>query len=98
MEKISISALSDKFTELEVLDAIKKIATNKANGPDMIRNELLKEAKEILAPILTIIFNDYLENGTVDESLLEGRIAMLYKKGDVFDPQNYRPINLLNGV
>ena len=67
MEKISIFALSDKFTECEVLEAIKKIAANKANWPDLIRNELLKEAKEILAPILTIIFNEYLENGTVDE-------------------------------
>lgn len=80
--------MSKDFTEEEILNAIQKLSINKANGPDLIKNELLKEAKIFLAPVLKNVFNKYLKTGSVDESLLEGRISMLYKKGDVFDPQN----------
>ena len=93
-----INNLSEIFTLKEVLEAIKKLKINKANGPDRIKNELIKEAKDILAPILVDIFNIYLDTGKIDEKLVDGRISMLFKKGDIFLPQNYRPINLLNGI
>ena len=81
-------SLSKDFDEEEILNAIQKLSINKVNGTDLLRNELLKEAKIILIPVLKNVFNKYLETGSVDESLLEGKISMLYKKGDVFDPQN----------
>ena len=48
--------------------------------------------------MLVKIFNIYLETGKIDDSLLDGRLSMLFKEGDVKDPSNYRPINLLNSI
>ena len=53
--------LSEKFTLKEIMESINRLTKNKANDPDEIRNELIKAAKDILAPILVDIFNIYLE-------------------------------------
>ena len=66
MERQKIEDLDMPFTIEEILEAIKTLKTNKAPGPDQIRNELLKELSVLIAPILCQIFNDYLDTGLVD--------------------------------
>lgn len=54
------------FTIEEILEAIKTLKTNKAPGPDQIRNELLKELSVQIAPLLCKLFNSYLDTGVID--------------------------------
>ena len=38
--------------------------------------------------------NNLLKTGVVPEFLKQGRVSLLYKRGDCLDPANYRPITL----
>ena len=42
------------------------------------------------------LFNKWLKEGSIDEEIIEGIVAMLYKNGDRNKPENQRPITLLN--
>ncbi len=98
IEMQKIKNLEALFTDEEILEAIKSLKTNKAPGPDQIRNELLKELNPQITPLLRKLFNNYLNTGVIDYDLIAGKISMLHKKDDRMDPSNYRPINLLNGI
>ncbi|KAK7497058.1 hypothetical protein BaRGS_00011794 [Batillaria attramentaria] len=56
--------LDSTITESEVREAIKKLRSNKAAGPDGIVNELLKTIVNQIAPFLTILFNNLLTTAT----------------------------------
>ncbi|KAA5557034.1 hypothetical protein F3G48_33075, partial [Pseudomonas aeruginosa] len=70
----------------------------KAPGPDGISNEILRNIKEILLPVLTGIFNDIMNTETIPQQWTEFLIILLYKKGDKYDIGNYRPISLMSNV
>ena len=55
---------------------------------------LLKECSEELAPILTIIFNRTIQTGTVPDDWKRANVSAVYKKGQRYDPANYRPVSL----
>lgn len=59
---------------------------------------ILKEIhKEICEP-LAIIFNKCVEQGVFPNPLTVGRVALIYKKGDIESCENYRPISILPAV
>lgn len=62
---------------------------------DGIPPEFYKNAN-LIVPYLEILFNTVLDSGTFPDSWNVGMIIPLYKKGDVYDPNNYRGISLLN--
>ena len=66
----------------------------KAIGPDMLPARLLKEYSEELSPILTIIFNKSLQAGTVPDDWKAANVSAVFKKGQPYDPANYRPFSL----
>ena len=45
---------------------------------------------------LTAVFNEAINTGMLPDRMLEGEVALLYKKKDPRDIRNYRPITLLN--
>ena len=73
---------------------LQKSNPRKASGPDMIPARLLKECAEDLAPILAIIFNKSLQTGTVPEDWKTANVSAVFKKGQRYDPANYRPVSL----
>ena len=73
---------------------LQKSNPRRASGPPMIPAGLLKECTEDLAPILAIIFNKLLQTGTVQEVWKTANVSAVFKKGQQYDPGNYRPVSL----
>ena len=55
---------------------------------------VIKECKNVISPILTIIFQKSLTSGTIPSDWKHANVCPVYKKGDKHDPKNYRPISL----
>lgn len=70
---------------------------HKSPGADGFSAEYYKAFSAILAPELVKIFNIAASDGTFPKEMLQAIIITIPKPGkDVADPQNFRPISLLN--
>ena len=56
---------------------------------------LIKLIKNELSPLLTIIFNMYLNEGIFSDAFKIVKVIPLYKGGDTLCSEKYRPISLL---
>ena len=77
----------------KLLEAVKP---HKATGPDAIPARLLKDYAAEIAPVLTLIYQASLGQGTVPIDWKHAWVIPVYKKGDRGSPSNYRPIFLTN--
>lgn len=75
--------LCSTITEKELYDAIRKLKSKKAPGPDNITNEMLT-------------FNVILKSGYYPGEWKQNYIVPIFKSGDQSDPNNYRGITLSN--
>ena len=87
-----------EFTLSEIKLAIRKTRGGTTPGKDGIPIEAIKKDEERLAPILCTLFNEWVQNGEVPDKLADSLTILLYKKGDVRDITNYRPISLLSSL
>ena len=88
-DKIECELNSDvSIQELE--EAIRKLNTGKAVSTDGILNKFLINANPSLLEVITKIFNSYLTHGCYPWNT--SLITPLHKKGDRYDPNNYRAI------
>ena len=55
---------------------------------------MLKECSSEIAPILALIFNESLAQGTVPDDWRQANVAPIFKKGEKYDAVNYRPVSL----
>ena len=83
------------ITESETLSIINKLKNKNSSGKDEISNKLLKSIKDEIAKPLTIIINQSLKTGVFPDALKIAKVKPLYKKGDNFCLNNYKPISLL---
>ena len=88
----AIDSLS--ITTNGVAKQLSLLKTNKASGPDAIPPWFLKESAAEIAPILTNIFQDSIESGTVPSRWKSANVCDVFKKGKKSHPSNYRPISL----
>ena len=91
--------LSSTLTDLVISEAgIQKILLSlephKASGPDNMSGRVLKELALEIAPILTTIYQSSLDTGEVPSDWRDANVAPIFKKGEHYDPANYRPISL----
>jgi hypothetical protein len=88
-------ALEDILVHEEgVKRLLRNLDPSKAPGPDGISARVLKELADEIAPILTLIFRVSLETGQVPADWKDANVSPIYKKGEHYDPANYRPISL----
>ena len=71
-------------------DTLKKININKSCGPDNLHPHLLLELANIIAILVTILFNSTLKNGNLPNDWKMAYITGVFKKGS----KHYRPIKL----
>jgi len=88
--------LDKEISFIEVYFALRQLANNKAPGPDKISNEFLKNLSTTGIEYLTSLFNYILTHENIPKGWTESETIMIFKKGDEYDPNNYRPISLLN--
>jgi hypothetical protein len=80
--------------EAGVEKLLNSLNPRKASGPDKLPTKLIKEHASILAPVLTKIFQQSLDSGTVSQDWTKANVSAEFKKGKRSDPANYRPISL----
>ena len=83
-----------KVSEAGVLKLLKDLKTRKASGPDEIPAIMLKTCAEEIAPMLTFIFQQSLDTGTVPDDWKMALVTPVFKKGKRSAPENYRPVSL----
>ena len=69
-----------------VVKLLRSLKPNEATGPDAIPARILKDTAVEIAPILTVIFQQSLETGTVPYDWTVANISPIYKKGDRSTP------------
>ena len=65
---------------------------NNNNGINAISTNVLKEVKTVISEPLALIINLCIQQGYFPEELKIGCITPIYKKGDQYNIENYRPV------
>ncbi len=84
------------ITLTDVRDQLSTLNPSKSYGPDGVGPRLLKELKQVVAPPLLHLFKESMRQRKVPGTWKQANVVPLYKKGDKSDPNNYRPVSLLN--
>ena len=77
---------------------LKNIKINKATGHDLLPPKLLKLWSPILCYPLCFILNMCFTSGMFPDILKQAEICPIFKKGDVMNVCNYRPVSILPNV
>ena len=76
-----------------VLKLLNGLNIHKAPGSDGLSARVLKECSSENAPILTLIYNESLAQGTVPDDWRQANVTPVFKKGEKY-AENYRPLSL----
>lgn len=85
-----------KTDECEVEEAIDSLKSNAAAGPDGISPKIVKRLKLQLIPLLIGLVNLIFMSGSFPSILKEAIVRPIHKGDDKKDPNNYRPLSMLN--
>ena len=86
------------ITQAGVQKLLEGLNPKKACGPDGITPRILKELAPELAPALTTLFRSSLTTGEVPLDWRTANVTPVFKKGEKYKPENYRPISLTSTV
>ena len=81
--------------EPECLIALRNMAVNKSPGVDGLPAEFYMKFWDIMGADLVQVFNDCYVSGKLSLTQRSGATTLLYKKGDILNTVNWRPITLL---
>jgi hypothetical protein len=81
-------------TEEEVVSLAKNLKDKLTAGYDDIPKNLVKQCIQLIKVPLTHIYNVSLRSGVFPDEWKAAKVKPLYKKGDRYDIQNYRPITI----
>ena len=65
-----------------------------ASGPGGLSARVLNECSSEIAPILALIHNESLAQGTVPDDWRQANVAHVFKNVEKYDAANYRPMSL----
>ena len=77
-----------------VLKLLNNLNIHKASGPDGLSARVLKECSSEISPMLALIYNESLAQGTVPDDWRQANVAPVFKKGEKYNAANYRPVSL----
>ena len=92
--QFSLLSVSENF----VMTELRKLKTNKAIGLDKISAKLLKDASEVIAPIIQKLINMSITQCCFPNLWKSAKVTALFKSGDATNCDNYRPISILPTV
>jgi hypothetical protein len=83
------------IAENEAEGVIKKFKGTLSAGYDEIPEYVVKQSAEFVKGSLAHTYNISINSGMFPEKFKVARVKPLYKKGDIYNIQNYRPIPIL---
>lgn len=89
-------ALENPITENEVAKAIKESKNGSSPGPDGLTYEFYKATADWIVPILTRLFNTYVEQERLPERYTTARTRLIPKVDGIPGIEDLRPITLQN--
>ena len=91
--------ISVLITEMMVRDHLTSLGDNKAPGTDEMGSSFIKNMVRGIEIPLILIFQRSLETGQVPEQWKDANVIAIYKrKGQRYDPGNYRQVSLTSQV
>lgn len=90
--EVSISTIN--FTPEKVEEAIMSLKPESSPGPDNIPAVLLQKCVKSLSAPLAGAMNHSMNNEILPSQWTEAYVIPIFKKGDKYFPENYRPISL----
>ena len=85
----------EMINEMQVMKIIKDMKPKSSYGIDELSNKLLKCIGPSVCKPLTLIINQSINSGVFPSKMKLAKIIPIFKKGDIHDLENYRPISLL---
>ena len=82
------------ITTSGVQKLLANLKTDKAMGPDEIHPSILKNLSSELSSVISHIFQQSLDTGSIPDDWKKANISPIYKKSDRSIPANYRPVSL----
>ena len=83
-----------EFTSNGIEKLLSDLNSSKASGPDLLPTRILKFIASEIPPVLSVIFQQSYDTGTVPTDWTQANITAVFKKGDKTKPSNYRPVSL----
>lgn len=78
-------------------NAIRSMKSGNSPGTDGFPAKYYKEFIDIIAPVLTNVYEEAFQTGSLPSSLNDALISLIPKKGrDHTDPANFRAVSLIN--
>ena len=97
-DPLTSNLIFQNVTEAEVSKIIDELKPKASAGIDQISNKLLKHIKNEIIKPLTLIINQTLNTGVFPDKLKIATVLPIYKKGENYLIENYRPISILSSV
>ena len=97
-QRIACSFNFDCISVSAVKKIIQDLASKNSCGVDNISTNFLKKISHVIASGLTQIVNQSLCTGIFPTKMKTAKIVPLYKKGEAYSLDNYRPISLLSSL
>jgi hypothetical protein len=82
--------------QYEILNIIYSFDNSASCGPDEIPSSAVKSIAQFISLPLSLLINNSFNKGTFPDQLKLAKVIPIYKSGSKSDPNNYRPISLLN--
>ena len=83
-------------TSHEIWTFIGSMIVSKYSGPYSVPGTVLKITGDFISEPLAFLVNDSFTSGNFSDKLKLARITSIFKKGSIFDKDNYRPISFLS--
>lgn len=93
-----LQLLNHKITPTEIIQNISNLKNGKSAAADKICNEMLTYGINELINPLVKLFNIVLDSGHFPHQWNESLITLIHKKGNIYDPANYRGISVTNCI
>ena len=98
IERTPFSCYLNPTNVVEISTILENLKDNKSTSVDGIPSEVLKASSIVISPPLVKLINFSMQQGKFPDCLKIAKVIPLFKSGDPYDLNNYRPISILTVI